>query len=398
MTIYKFHELADAPLMVDAVYEGGNRGNTGDDPLCKLLPKTSNMGGFRITKRLDNPKLPAYITIYSTLEEVEWPDYLDLETGVFRYYGDNRHPGRDLHATPRKGNALLRDVFSWLNANNVNYKDIPPFLIFQKTGHGRDMRFLGLAAPGNPNIPPDRDLISFWRTMEGERFQNYEAYFTILDTKRDKIDKEWLRKLVEDHKNSFELAPKCWRKFVKFGRHGIKPLMAPKSTALRTKAEQLDLPHEDMQVLNLIKERYNDNPFGFEKCAINIVQMMDSNFYDFQLTRPWRDGGRDALAKYRIGTEGHSLNIDCAIEAKCYSTNVSVGVKEMSRLISRIRYRQFGILVTTSYVNGQAYKEIIEDGHPILILCAKDIVTILKKNGISILSIKAWLDTLALNN
>jgi hypothetical protein len=33
------------------------------------------------------------------------------------------------------------------------------------------------------------------------------------------------------------------------------------------------------------------------------------------------------------------------------------GVREMSRLISRLRHRQFGVLVTTSYVDNQAYRE-----------------------------------------
>lgn len=92
---------------------------------------------------------------------------------------------------------------------------------------------------------------------------------------------------------------------------------------------------------------------------------MDSNFVDFSLTRPWRDGGRDALGFYSISTGGKvnaSLKIDCALEAKCYSPNNGVGVKEMSRLISRIRYRQFGIMITTSYVDKQAYQEVVEDG------------------------------------
>lgn len=63
----------------------------------------------------------------------------------------------------------------------------------------------------------------------------------------------------------------------------------------------------------------------------------------------------------------------------------------MSRLISRIRYRQFGILVTTSYVDNQAYSEVVEDGHPILIVTASDIATILRKNSISPGNINLWL-------
>jgi hypothetical protein len=58
-----------------------------------------------------------------------------------------------------------------------------------------------------------------------------------------------------------------------------------------------------------------------------------------------------------------------------------VGVREMSRLISRLRHRQFGILVTTSYVDSQAYREIKEDQHPIVIISAIDIVGLLKSHG-----------------
>lgn len=55
----------------------------------------------------------------------------------------------------------------------------------------------------------------------------------------------------------------------------------------------------------------------------------------------------------------------------------------MSRLICRIRYRTFGILITTSYVDNQAYNEVVEDGHPILIVTASDIAGILRNNAIN---------------
>lgn len=393
MKIYKHKELKEAPLIVEAIYESGTEKNIKSEPLHILLPRTSNQGGFRITLRKDSIGKPAYVVIYTTLEELEWPDYLDAESGVFRYYGDNRHPGNDLHSTRKKGNALLRNVFSWLN-NDTLRNEIPPFLIFRKTGRARDVQFLGLAVPGNGNIPPDRDLISFWRTMNGERFQNYEAYFTILDTKGEVISKDWLNALVYDHANSIDLAPSAWKEFIKKGRIGIKPLRAPKISTVPSKKEQFPDDDEGKQVVQTICSFYANNPYGFEKCATAIVQMMDPNFVDFDLTRPWRDGGRDAIGKYRIGVCSNSLTIDCALEAKCYSEKSSIGVKQMSRLISRIKYRQFGIMVTTSYVDKQAYKEIIEDGHPILLLCAKDIAHILRSNGLVGDALKNWLKAL----
>lgn len=85
------------------------------------------------------------------MEELEWPDYLDEETGIFRYYGDNREPGRELTDTKKKGNKILEDVFGLLNEGK-RLGEIPPFFVFKKTGNGRDIQFLGLAAPGNPKI------------------------------------------------------------------------------------------------------------------------------------------------------------------------------------------------------------------------------------------------------
>lgn len=85
------------------------------------------------------------------------------------------------------------------------------------------------------------------------------------------------------------------------------------------------------------------------------------------------------------------MKIDCALEAKCYSTDTAVRVRQMSRLISRIRYRQFGILITTSYVDNQAYNEVVEDGHPILIVTASDIAGILRNNAINSSNVEVWL-------
>ena len=87
----------------------------------------------------------------------------------------------------------------------------------------------------------------------------------------------------------------------------------------------------------------------------------------------------------------NSMTIDCALEAKCYSPQKGVRVTEMSRLISRIRYRQFGIMITTSYVDTQAYSEVVEDGHPILIVTASDIANVLRKNALNSSNVEEWL-------
>lgn len=391
-----FDELQDADLIVDTVYKGGNVSGKGSEVLSKLLPHCSNSGGFRKVMRKDGSGLPAYVVLYTSMQELAWPDYLDEETGVFRYYGDNRTPGRTILDTPRKGNQLLEFVFDCLNSKDGSIKDIPPFLIFKKGGTGWDVQFLGLAVPGNPRISPDKDLVAFWRTIDEQRFQNYEAYFTVLETP-EPISRDWLTSLIYNHDESMQYAPEVWKKFITQGRNGIVPLIAKKLPKIPTKYDQLQSDIEGKACLKAIREHYKDNSYGFENCAKNLLEKMDERFQDFSLTRPWRDGGRDALGYYVIGNESkanYPLRIDCAMEAKCYSENHSVGVKEMSRLISRIRYRQFGVLITTSYVHEQAYKEIIEDGHPILVISASDIAGILRRNSITSSNISEWFLTL----
>ena len=49
-------------------------------------------------------------------------------------------------------------------------------------------------------------------------------------------------------------------------------------------------------------------------------------------------------------------------------------------------------MVTTSYVHDQAYKEVVEDEHPILIVTASDIASILRKNSIFSKDVDLWLN------
>lgn len=230
--------------------------------------------------------------------------------------------------------------------------------------------------------------------MNGQKFQNYEAYFTILDTKGKGISRDWIKSLSENHSASIDIAPDVWKKFISQGRDGIEALKVPKIIHIPSKYDQLQCDDEGKKCVDAIREHYKDNPHGFELCAMDLLMKMDNHFVDFNLTRPWRDGGRDAIGYYSINSGGKvnaSIKIDCALEVKCYAENNGVGVKQMSRLISRIRYRQFGVLITTSYVDKQAYQEVVEDGHPILVVTATDIARILRINSITSENIDEYL-------
>ena len=118
------------------------------------------------------------------------------------------------------------------------------------------------------------------------------------------------------------------------------------------------------------------------------------NITNAEVTRKSRDGGRDAVGKYRIGSGSSSILAEFALEAKCFAPPTGVGVRYLSRLISRLRHRQFGIMVTTTWVDSQAYREIVEDGHPIIVVSGVDIAKTLRSAGLSDPpSLREWLET-----
>ncbi len=88
-----------------------------------------------------------------------------------------------------------------------------------------------------------------------------------------------------------------------------------------------------------------------------------------------------------MGVESDPVHVDFALEAKCYDPGLEagnpkqIGVKEVARLIARLRHRQFGVIVTTSVVGKQAYTEMRDDGHPVVVISGRDIVDILVAAG-----------------
>jgi Restriction endonuclease len=168
-------------------------------------------------------------------------------------------------------------------------------------------------------------------------------------------------------------------------------LKSVRSIEHRSKTEQLPVTAEDRAMISMIHT--SDRPHGFERCAAALARMMLPDIVTMDLTRPSRDGGRDGIGKLNIGRGPSAVLVDFALEAKCYGEGNSVGVREMSRLISRLRHRQFGILVTTSYVDSQAYREIKEDQHPIVVIAAADILGILRSHGhAGPQAVQKWLD------
>jgi Restriction endonuclease/MacB-like periplasmic core domain len=149
---------------------------------------------------------------------------------------------------------------------------------------------------------------------------------------------------------------------------------------------------DGISMIRAIHAHFREDPYGFEECAVEIARLMDPKIISADLTRARVDGGRDAIGQYQIGGPLGGVKVEFALEAKCYALDNSVGVHEVARLISRLRHRQFGIFVTTSFVHSQAYREIRADQHPVVILAARDIVELLRSKGFgTAASVITWL-------
>jgi hypothetical protein len=379
MKIYAFDQLSNCDLIIDAIYEGGNSGNLKDDPINKLL-SVRNQGGFRFAGKAPNYK---YVVLYTSGNDIDWPDNIDTETGIFQYYGDNKKPGQDLHKT--SGNLFLKILFDSLHSENDQRVNVPPIFVFRKfetNKSKRSVQFLGLCVPGVLKKNSINDLVAIWRTAGGQRFQNYRAFFTILNI--PKITRPFINSLdskTESTKN-YPIAFKKWKDTGKY-----EALTSEKTVEIRNDGEQLPDSTYKWKLLNEIFQFFKPYPILFESFATDIYCMSDSRAVRDEITKPSRDGGRDAIGRLKLGLDNDPIFAEFALEAKCYNPGknkndrVTVGVRGVARLISRIRNRQFGILVTTSIVGKQAYEEVREDKHPIILISGGDIIEILIKNG-----------------
>ena len=371
-----FDALQRVDLTVDTRYEAGPWHNVRSDPLARLLP-VGNQGGFRYFGSRPSPRLAV---LYTTGAIAEGPDELDEATGTATYYGDNRRAGHLLHDTPRRGNEILFETFSRMRESSEARAQLPVFLLFESVGGGRDVRFRGLLVPGSPLLHADEELNAVWRSEKGQRFQNYRAKFTVLDV--GGVSRAWIDDVIDGNPLSVN-APAAWRQWVEYFRY--RPLLAPAIAPARSKVEQLPDVSDTAgwKLLDGVYQAFAPDPFQFERAAVALAQLAVPLPLSMEVTRPVADGGRDAIGTMSIGPAMDPVRLQVALEAKCYAPGKSAaGVKDLSRLTSRLRYRDLGFFVTTSYVGKQAYDEIRSDLHPVVVLSGGDIVKELRRTGV----------------
>jgi len=263
------------------------------------------------------------------------------------YYGDNREPGRDLHGAHRGGNRILRDAFAAAQQGPSGRATVPPFLLFEKAGPiGRAVRFRRLLAPGTPYSHPDTHLTTVWRSRGGERYQNYRALFTVLDAAT--VRRSWLTRVLAGPggASAGPGAPAAGQSWVASGAY--MPLLAPPVTQHRTRAAQTPATAGEAALLDTLWKHFRDRPTDFEPCAGELFRLSAPAVDSLEVTRPSRDGGRDATGHYAIGPATDRIRLEFALEAKCYDPGNAVRAADVARLLSRLKHRRFGVLVTTS--------------------------------------------------
>jgi hypothetical protein len=75
------------------------------------------------------------------MDDPDWPDFIDVYTGVLTYFGDNKEPGIDLHETSRRGNKLLQSCFTSLHNAPDQRGKIPPSSCLPRASRGGTLSF-----------------------------------------------------------------------------------------------------------------------------------------------------------------------------------------------------------------------------------------------------------------
>lgn len=210
-------------------YRDANKAGYPNDEFNKFFSglkhgSIKNMGGFRIRRTKDKER-PAFAVIVLSQGEEIWPDGINVQSSVLTYYGDNRKKqelNQDIHVTPNAGNKLLKECYQMIALNNRDL--IPPFLVFEKRKMRIDgkltsfMQFFGLAAPGIQGKYILKCLSAFWAPLDNSFCLNYEALFSIPDTKVITID--WLDELVDGVlPTKSKSCPNSWKNWVQTGNY-----------------------------------------------------------------------------------------------------------------------------------------------------------------------------------
>ena len=63
-------------------------------------------------------------------------------------------------------------------------------------------------------------------------------------------------------------------------------------------------------LLDLVYQHFKDRPYDFEEFTADLWRVSEPNAHKIDVTRPWRDGGRDAVGEYLLGPRSDPVAVE----------------------------------------------------------------------------------------
>jgi hypothetical protein len=333
-------------------------------------------------------RMPAIILVSSPRKagtvDTPWENYLDVDNGYVRYFGDNAKP--DQNPDDANGNFRLREQFM-LHASEDRSERLKasPIIIFERSGAGY-LSFQGVGIVTNVELVMQR--------VPGEKtaFANYVFEFVVLNLAetQDTFDWNWISKRRDasiSDEDSLSLAPLGWKTWVSKG-NGCLPSVRRRVAQVSVVDKEDQFPAESSQEYKDLKQIYDyytdkKNKHGFEPLAAKVAERLfqsDGRGYTHGwITKASGDGGADFVGRLDVGDGFSKLRIVVLGQAKCEQINKPTGGNHIARLVARLRRGWVGVYVTTSYFSDNSQQEVIEDRCPIMLVNGKKVAQEVRK-------------------
>lgn len=345
---------------------------------AKLVKGINPLQAVRLEGK--NERMPAIIIVSSPRkagsEDTPWENFLDVDNGYARYFGDNYKPDQD--PDEANGNYRLLEQFRMHRAENRGERmKACPIVIFERPSVGR-LLFQGIGIITNVERVMQR--VPGGTTA----FANYAFELAVLSLAEtgDTLDWNWISKRRSPSTSDQEalaLAPESWKTWVNKGNGsltGVRRSVA--KTSLVEKSEQLP-PSTSTEYKDLVEiyDFYTDNKnkHGFEflaaKIALRLFQIHGRAYTHGWITKASGDGGADFVGRLDVGDGFSKLRIVVLGQAKCEKIETATGGNHIARLVSRLRRGWVGVYVTTSFFSEPVQQEVIEDRYPVMMINGK---------------------------
>jgi hypothetical protein len=363
---------------------------TASPTATRVVPFESGINAIAATKALDGPRTPAILVASSPhklgMAENPWQDVWDVDNGWVRYYGDNRQPGADPSARP--GNRALLRAHTFHTHHDVDARSAAtPLLLFRRVPRGGQAKgfaqFEGLA------VITGVELVTQYSSKAGGTFANYAFELLVMDlaTEHELFDYNWIssrRDPTLTINETLEHAPKAWTEWVAHGATSLDRVRRRVSRLLvESKAQQLPPPgSKDAKLLDEIYNYYDGKKHRFEALAQTVAERVidpsPGGYLPGGLTRASADGGIDFIARLDVGTGFGRAKLIVLGQAKCEKPGRPTHGNHIARTVARLRRGWLGVYVTTSFFSAQTQREVIEDRYPIVLVCGRRLVEVVR--------------------